>query len=169
MKRNPAVTRAGFPVAPCLVVLVACGSHMEGLRRAAADLEGSAAAGMSYSDLGQKLQNFGSAIVLAKDQGVGADDLRPYEKAFDMYKDSYDLWKLKIDCPVEFGEVNGSDCSWVGRKVDELAAEYGLPPVVKQRSTSAFTPFEERYANKNAFDKLMRIIWEKAAQTAKKH
>ena len=153
----------------CLLALIACCSRVEGLRRAAADLEGSAAVGMDYMDLGQKLQNLGTAIVLAKDQGASAGELEPYVRAFDMYKDSYDLWELKIECPAEFGGINGRDCSWAGRKIDELAAAYGLPPVVQKRSTSAFTPFEERYANRDAFDRLMHIMWAKAAQTAKRH
>jgi hypothetical protein len=73
-----------------------------GPRRAAAALEGAATAGMSFLDFEHKLQDFAGAIALAEQEGAMKSKLRPYKEAFDMYKDSQTLWKIKLDCPTVF-------------------------------------------------------------------
>jgi hypothetical protein len=73
-----------LPFVLCLL-FTACASHIEAPRKAAADLEGSAATGMSYLDFVKKLQDLGGSIALARQEGASERSLRPYSEAFDMY------------------------------------------------------------------------------------
>ncbi len=166
----------------CFIVLMACGSRTEAPRKAAADLEGSAAAGMSYSyiDFSQKLQALGSAISLARRDGASESALRPYQEAFDTYMDGMDLWKLKIACPAEFME-GGTDCSIVESKMEEFASKYNVPYEGSNLNRAwlhknANVPFgrrelyptwDVRRANTDVFPKLLGTIWDKANQKSK--
>lgn len=169
----------------CLIAgigMVACSSHIEAPRKAAADLEGSAAAGMTYIDFGQKLQALGSAIALAKREGATENALRPYTGAFEIYKDSLDLWELKIDCPAEFAEGDGCRAAVpsVAETVQALAAKYGVPygdsTLKKAWVKSDFggpavytypNVWEVRSANRAVFQKLLSTIWDKADKKSK--
>jgi len=157
--------------------LIACSSHTEAPRKAAADLEGSAAAGMSYNDFGQKLQALGAAISLARRDGASARALLPYQNAFDIYVHGMELWKLKIDCPAEFMQT-GTDCSIVESKIEEFAAKYNVPYKGSNLhrawlhknangSRELYPTWDVRQANKDAFPKLLSAIWDKANQTSK--
>jgi hypothetical protein len=108
--------------------VTSCSSHLEGPGRAVADLEGSAAVGMSYVDFLHKLQSLGSAIALAKQEGASETALRPYTDAFEIYMSAQALWKQKIDCPAafQFGDPDSCPTERIFGVVRDLAAKYNV-------------------------------------------
>ena len=109
--------------------LVSCSSHLKGPRKAAADLEGSAAVGMSFVDFLSKLQSLSGAIALAKEEGASEMELRPYAEALEVYMSIQALWKQKIDCPSAFGQGDPNSCQTerIFREVRDLTLKYKVP------------------------------------------
>lgn len=184
---------AGAVVAAIIVVLagwydiIPFGWHTGGIRKAVADLEGSATVGMSYLDFVHKLQDFSSAITLAKQQGAGERALLPYEESLEIYLLSQDLWKQKIDCPAAFG--NGDPAGCPTKKtfdvVRNIAEKFNVPFDDFDKATIAqYEREEEKFErpggypnfppsmwglqriNGTMFDKLLSAMWGKAAETA---
>jgi hypothetical protein len=117
--------------------------NLQPLRQAEADLEGAIGVGVNYLDLGHRVQNLASAVVLAKQNGTRADLVRPYENALEMYMDSLALWKLKLQCPSAFRDQFPT-CS-VTPEIEALAARYSVP-------------FDRNAALDPATEKLLRTI-----------
>jgi hypothetical protein len=176
-------------VLACYLVTSACTSHIEAPRRAAADLAGCAAVGMSYLDFVHKLQSFSSAIELARREGASASELRPFTQAFEFYRESQTLWKMKIDCASAFAPGQELLCPLWGSRVlgettlddiGELAKKYGVPydrtAEAKWRTAqreakdenslraAVFPAYAIQKANAEVFAPLLSAIWKKAAQ-----
>ncbi len=156
------------------LALSACGSRVEGPRRAAAELDGATAAGVTYLEFGSKLQALGGAIVLARQEGATEGELRPYVESFETYKDSAALWKMKIDCPPAFSGGDPTSCGpihIIEGDVETLAAKYKVPydnQAIKKWRNEGFKglypSYEAQRANRDVFDRLLQTMWRKAAQ-----
>lgn len=95
------------------------------LRKAQADLEGAVNVGVNYADFGHNLQALSSAVIVARQSGIAPTLIGPYDRALEMYRDSYQLWQLKFECPSAFNDAYPA-CS-VAKQIGVLADKYGLP------------------------------------------
>ncbi len=69
---------------------------LSGVHSAASDIEGAWSVGVSFIQYGEKLQKLAAEILIANDKGASQTKIEQYEKALQIYNDSYALWGDKI-------------------------------------------------------------------------
>jgi hypothetical protein len=130
---------------------------LSGVRAAASDVEGALSVGVTFVQFGEKLQKLAAEILIARDKGASRTKVEQYEKALQIYKDSYALWDDKIQHHQYY--ENNAEYSPV---LSDIAKRYGVTvTTTPEPGSSIIFDFnkERDYNNAN------QMLWKKAGET----
>lgn len=149
----------------CVLVMlfVACGPSKrvkyEALYRAAKTLAASTSTGVNYSDFTNRVQALETEVMISKDKANTSDQVymvAAYAKLLDIYKDSINVWKWKIDWP-------GYQFIWMADDLSYMRPVWVRPTISKYKLSLK----NDSMGLGLPVDEALQKIWEAATVQAK--